>query len=89
MSGKLSVVTCTEGGPSIRWSMAVARRSPLVLVEWESDAPVALAAWASEHSGSSSTAATRGSPPSPGSDSLATSSDWMTTRTAPSSGSTS
>jgi len=35
-SGKLSALTCSDDGPSTRWSMAEVRRRPLVLVECDS-----------------------------------------------------
>lgn len=87
-SSELSAVMSTRSGPSIRWSMPAATRSPLYRVRCTRTAFVPSACRSSAISGASSTAAARGSPSPPGSCSLATSSDWSTIRTGPSTAST-
>ncbi len=71
------------------WVMATATRRPLPAVVWRRATPASLQSWVSGCHGAPSTAETRGSPPAAGTSSFATSSDWTTTRSGASSGSTS
>jgi hypothetical protein len=77
---------CMVSGPSTRWRMPAAIRSPLWRVWCSITASVPDTVYSSDSSGRSSTAAVRGSRPRSGSSSLATSSDWRTTRSASSTG---
>jgi hypothetical protein len=60
-SGKHSQLTSVPGGPSMRWSMAAATRSPLAVVEWTSSTASPREPWSSERSGASRAAGCRGS----------------------------
>ena len=64
------------------WSIPAAIRSPLCLVRWTSVARRSWTPWYSPTSGARSAAAARGSSVSPGTGSLATSSDCTTMRAA-------
>ena len=85
-----SGLTASPSGPSITWSIAATMRSPLDLVEWTRIPRWSSCACHSERSGSISSAPARGSMSiGAGTGSFATSSDWATTRTPSSIGSTS
>src|SRR5450755_5067513 len=81
--------TRTGAGQSMRCSIAAPTRSPMRLVRCTSVTAIPEASWYSPLSGSSSTAATRGSASADGSCSLVSSSDCTAIRAWPSTGSTS
>ncbi len=80
-----------RSGPCTSWIMPAAMRRPLTRVlctRIARDCPSLSAWYCSLTSGASSAAAARGSRPASGSCSLATISDWTTSRSLPSTGST-
>ena len=90
-SGYASVRTAIRAGPWTSCCIPAAMRRPLTRVlctRMARHCPSLSATYSSLTSGDSSAAAVRGSRPESGSCSLATSSDWVTSRTVPSIGST-